>query len=236
MIVVKYGGAALADPAARAAFADDVRALRAGGERVVVVHGGGPLITARLAAAGVPTTFVQGLRVTTPEVMEVVVAALAEANADVVALLGADAVGVPGERVFTAIPRDPALGLVGEVTTVETSALPADRVPVVSSVARGVDGLRYNVNADTAAAALAVALGAAEAVFLTDVDGLYADYPRPDSLVERVTAAELHALLPTLADGMAPKMEGCLRAVRGGVAAARVARTLRGARGTTVTA
>jgi acetylglutamate kinase len=247
--VVKYGGHAMDDERAREAFARDVVLLRDRGRRPVVVHGGGPQITARLTALGIVTPFVHGRRVTTAEAMAVVRAVLVEeVNPAVVALLDAQApyaTGVSGEDLFAAVPRDPALGHVGEVTAVDTAVverlLDAGRIPVVATVARGVDGALYNVNADTAAAALAVALGAAEAVFLTDVEGLYSDYPARGSLVRSITADALEALLPSLSDGMVPKMEACLRVVRGGVPRAhvldgRVPHALLATTGTLVTA
>ena len=227
-VVVKYGGAAMTDATARAAFAADVGTLRAGGTRVVVVHGGGPQVTAAMARAGIEAVFAHGRRVTTPETMAVVRHVLAgEVNAEVVAAVGPYATGLSGEDVLTAEPLDPALGLVGEVTAVDAAAIDAlldrGRVPCVATVATGGDGTRYNVNADTAAAAIAVALGASLAVFLTDVSGLYADYPDPASLVARIAAGEAEALLPALTDGMVPKVEACLRAIRGGVPQARIA-------------
>jgi acetylglutamate kinase len=246
-VVVKYGGAAMDDPEAARAFADDVALLRASGTRVVVVHGGGPQVTAHLDRLGVPSVFVGGRRVTTAETVRVVRMVLAgEVNGDVVALLhAAGAVGLSGETVFTAEQLDPALGLVGGVTHVDTGVvdalLAAGRVPVVATVARGAGGALYNVNADTAAAALAVALRAERVVFLTDVEGLYADYASRTRVVRHVTADDLAALLPALSDGMAPKMEACLRAVRGGVPRAQVAdgrvphALLRDDAGTTVT-
>jgi acetylglutamate kinase len=245
-LVVKYGGSAMDDAAARAAFAADIATLRANGVRVVVVHGGGPQITARLSEAGIESTFANGRRVTTPEAMAVVRTVLCdEVNADVVGLVGPAATGLSGERVFTATPLDPTLGRVGEVADVDTAALrdllDEGRVPVVATVATGAGGGLFNVNADTAAAALAVALDAEKAVFLTDVEGLYADYPARESLVAVIAADGLEALLPSLSEGMAPKMEACLRAVRGGVPSAHVVdgrvphALLREGGGTTVT-
>jgi acetylglutamate kinase len=231
-IVVKYGGHAMDDAAARRAFAEDVVLLRHVGLRPVVVHGGGPQITAHLDRLGVESVFAGGRRVTTADTMQVVrMVLVGQVNGDVVGLLNAHgpyAVGMSGEdgNLFTAEALDPALGFVGEVTGVETgaiSALLADgRIPVVATVARGTDGELYNVNADTAAAALAVALRAEKAVFLTDVEGLYADYPARESVVSTITANDLERLLPSLSGGMVPKMEACLRAVRGGVPRAHV--------------
>jgi acetylglutamate kinase len=231
-VVVKYGGHAMADPAARAAFAEDVVLLRYVGLRPVVVHGGGPQITAHLDRLGIESTFAGGRRVTTAETMQVVrMVLVGQVNRDVVGGLnayGPFAVGLSGEdaNLLTAEPLDPALGYVGEVTGVDTGAITAllndARIPVVATVAKGIDGALYNVNADTAAAALAVALDAEKVVFLTDVEGLYADYPANDSVVSEIKAAELEALLPSLSAGMVPKMEACLLAVRGGVPRAHV--------------
>jgi acetylglutamate kinase len=226
-VVVKYGGHAMDDAAARKAFAEDLVLLRYVGLRPVVVHGGGPQITAHLDRLGEESVFHNGRRVTTADTMQVVrMVLVGQVNGDVVRMLNAHgpfAVGMSGEdgNLFTASQLDPALGFVGEVTAVDTGAIQAllndGRIPVVATVARGADGDLYNVNADTAAAALAVALHAEKAVFLTDVEGLYADYPARDSVVSTITADDLEALLPSLSEGMVPKMEACLRAVRGGV-------------------
>jgi acetylglutamate kinase len=231
-VVIKYGGHAMDNPAARAAFAQDVVLLRYVGLRPVVVHGGGPQITAQLQRLGVESVFSGGRRVTTAETMDVVrMVLVGQVNREIVGLVnehGPFAIGMSGEdaNLFTAEQLDPDLGFVGEVTAVDTGAVTAlledGRVPVVATVARGLDGEVYNVNADTAAAALAVALEAEKAVFLTDVEGLYSDYPEPDSLISEISAADLESLLPDLADGMVPKMQACLRAVRGGVPRAHV--------------
>jgi len=245
-VVIKYGGHAMTDDALRAAFAQDVVFLRYAGLRPVVVHGGGPQISAHLARLGVPSTFTAGLRVTTPETMDVVRMVLTgQVNRDVVGLInqhGPFAVGMSGEdaNMFTARRRHAVvdgtpvdIGLVGEIESVDPAAVRAliadGRIPVVSSVARGTGGEVYNVNADTAAAALAVALGAAKLVVLTDVEGLYADWPadgdgagQPRDVISLLTATGLERLLPGLTSGMIPKMEACLRAVRGGVPQAHV--------------
>ncbi|MBO0815693.1 MAG: acetylglutamate kinase [Actinobacteria bacterium] len=245
-VVIKYGGHAMTDDALRAAFAQDVVFLRYAGLRPVVVHGGGPQISAHLARLGVQTTFTAGLRVTTPETMDVVRMVLTgRVNRDVVGLInqhGPFAVGLSGEdaNMFTARKRHAVvdgtpvdIGLVGEIETVDPAAVRAliadGRIPVVSSVARGTGGGVYNVNADTAAAALAVALGAAKLVVLTDVEGLYADWPadgdgagQPGDVISLLTATGLERLLPGLTSGMIPKMEACLHAVRGGVPQAHV--------------
>jgi acetylglutamate kinase len=238
-VVIKYGGHAMTDEALRLTFAQDLVFLRYAGLRPVVVHGGGPQITEQLDRLGVPSTFTAGLRVTTPEAMEIVRMVLSgKVNKDIVGLInrhGPLAVGLSGEDAgtFTAVrkaaivdgqPVD--IGMVGEIAATDPgaiSALLADgRIPVVSSVAAGRDGRAYNVNADTAAAALAVALGAAKLVVLTDVAGLYRDWPSSAEVISQLTSRELEALLPGLAAGMIPKMEACLTAVRGGVPQAHV--------------
>jgi acetylglutamate kinase len=213
--------------------------LRYAGIRPVVVHGGGPQITTMLDRLGVATEFRGGLRVTTPEAMDVVrMVLVGQVGRELVGLVneyGPFAVGLSGEdaRLFTAVRRsayvdgEPVdVGQVGDVATVNVSAvadlIDAGRIPVISTVAPDADGVLHNLNADTAAAALAAALGARKLVILTDVPGLYGDWPDPDSLISRLTADELAVLLPRLSAGMAPKMEACLRAVRGGVPAAHV--------------
>jgi acetylglutamate kinase len=251
-VVIKFGGHAMTDEQLRLAFAQDVVFLRYAGLRPVVVHGGGPQISAQLGRLGIASTFTGGLRVTTPEAMDVVRMVLTgQVNREVVGLInrhGPFAVGMSGEdaNLFTASRRGAVvdgelvdIGQVGEIDTVDPAALRAlladGRIPVVSSVARGAAGEIYNVNADTAAAALAVALGAAKLVVLTDVEGLYPDWPTgpargggpavpgpPADVISLLTAAELAELLPSLSAGMIPKMEACLRAVRGGVRHAHV--------------
>jgi acetylglutamate kinase len=243
-IVIKYGGHAMADEALRIGFAQDVVFLRYAGLRPVVVHGGGPQISAQLERLGVPSTFKAGLRVTSPEAMDVVRMVLTgQVNRDLVGLInrnGPFALGMSGEdaNLFTASRRSAVvdgeavdLGLVGEIDQVDPGAVRVliedGRVPVVSSVARGTDGEIYNVNADTAAAALAVALNAIKLIVLTDVEGLYADWQPgdvadADDVISLLRATELEALLPSLSTGMIPKMEACLRAVRGGVPQAHV--------------
>ena len=246
-VVIKFGGNAMVSEELRQAFAEDIVFLRYAGLRPVVVHGGGPQIDAQLARLGVPTSFAAGLRVTTPETMDVVRMVLTgQVNRDVVGLInrhGPFAVGLSGEdaNLLTAsrkrvlVDGEPVdIGLVGQIDTVDPGTLSAllanGRVPVVSPVARGRDGEVYNLNADTAAAAIAVALGAAKLVVLTDVEGLYADWDGaaggtgdgPGELISELTAGELAALLPGLSSGMIPKMEACLAAVRGGVPAAHV--------------
>jgi acetylglutamate kinase len=238
-VVIKYGGHAMTDEALRLTFAQDLVFLRYAGLRPVVVHGGGPQITEQLNRFGVPSTFTAGLRVTTPEAMDIVRMVLSgKVNKELVALInrhGPFAVGISGEDAgtFTAIrkaaivdgqPVD--IGMVGEIVATDPGAINAlladGRIPVVSSVAGGEDGQAYNVNADTAAGALAVALGAAKLVVLTDVAGLYRDWPASAEVISQLTTGELEAMLPDLAAGMIPKMEACLTAVRGGVPQAHV--------------
>jgi acetylglutamate kinase len=243
IIVVKYGGNAMTSPALQAAFAQDMVFLYHVGLRPVVVHGGGPQISRHLDRLGVPTRFTGGLRVTDADTMKIVrMVLVGEVNRDVVGLINAHgpyAVGLSGEDANLLVAeRRPAfvagepvdvgfVGDVAEVTPDVVTALLADaRIPVVATVARGTDGQVYNVNADTAAAALAVALGAEKLVLLTDVEGLYEQWPPPPGqtpeLISELTAAELESRLPELAEGMVPKMEACLRAVRGGVPRAHV--------------
>jgi acetylglutamate kinase len=238
-VVIKTGGRAMDDPALRAAFAQDLVFLRHAGLRPVVVHGGGPQLTALLERLGIPSTFTAGLRVTTPEMIDVVRMVLAgKVNKDIVGEInrhGPFAVGLSGEdaNLFTAVRASAVvdgaavdIGLVGEIVATDAGAVRAllddGRIPVVSSIARGEDGTVYNVNADTAAAALAVELGAAKLVVLTDVSGLYRDWPSSDEVISLLTAVELEKLLPELATGMIPKMTACLAAVRGGVPRAHV--------------
>jgi acetylglutamate kinase len=229
----------MADEALRLAFAQDLVFLRYAGLRPVVVHGGGPQITEQLDRLGVESAFTAGLRVTTPEAMEVVRMVLSgKVNKDIVGLInrhGPFAMGISGEDAgtFTAVRKaaivdgEPVdIGLVGDIVATNPGAIEAlladGRIPVISSVAAGEDGQPYNVNADTAAAALAVALGAAKLVVLTDVAGLYRDWPSSTEVISELTAADLEQLLPGLSAGMIPKMEACLTAVRGGVPQAHV--------------
>jgi len=238
-VVVKYGGHAMTEARLQRAFAEDVVFLRYAGIRTVVVHGGGPQITAMLSALGVTSEFRGGFRVTDEATMDVVRMVLTgQVQRDIVGLVNAHgpfAVGLSGEdaHLFTAERRDVVIdgesidvGLVGDVTRVEPAfvrgLLDDGFVPVVSTVARGDDGKVYNVNADTAAAALAVSLQAEKLIVLTDVEGLYSDWPDTDEVIPELTADALEDLLPTLSSGMIPKMEACLRAVRGGVPKAHV--------------
>jgi acetylglutamate kinase len=238
-IVIKYGGNAMIEPELQRAFAADMVFLRYVGIKPVVVHGGGPQISAMLEKLGIKTEFRGGLRVTTPEAMDVVRMVLTgQVGRELVGLInqhGPFAVGLSGEDagLFTAIRRHAVvdgqpvdIGQVGDVYKVDTSAvddlIAAGRIPVVATVAPDADGLLHNVNADTAASALAIALGARKLVVLTDVPGLYTNWPDTGSLAREIGADALEKLLPTLESGMVPKMEACLRAVHGGVPAAHV--------------
>jgi acetylglutamate kinase len=234
IVVVKYGGNAMVDEELKQAFARDMAFLRAAGLKPVVVHGGGPQISAMLKRLGITSEFRGGLRVTTPEAMDVVrMVLVGQVGRELVGLInasGARGVGLSGEDagLFRAERRGTVvdgervdLGLVGDVVEVDPAAvvdlIDAGRIPVVSTVAPDDDGRVLNVNADTAAAALAVALGAVKLVVLTDVEGVYANWPDRSSLLPEIRVSELERLLPTLETGMVPKMEACLRAVRGGV-------------------
>jgi acetylglutamate kinase len=238
-VVIKYGGHAMTADELRASFAQDLVFLRHAGLRPVVVHGGGPQVTGHLDRLGIESVFTAGLRVTTEETIDVVRMVLnGKVNKDIVGLInryGPYAVGLSGEdanlftaeRKYATVEGTPVdIGLVGEITAVDASMVHAlldnGRIPVISSVAHGADGAVYNVNADTAAAALAVALGAAKLVVLTDVEGLYRDWPDSDEVISQLDTDDLEKLLPTLSAGMIPKMEACLTAVKGGVPRAHV--------------
>ena len=239
IVVIKFGGNAMVSPELQAAFAEDVMFLRYAGLRPVIVHGGGPQITEHLRRLGIKSEFRGGLRVTTAETVTIVRMVLTgHVNAEIVNLLndhGSFAIGLSGEdaSLLTAERRGAVvdgehvdIGQVGDVVAVDPSAmlalLEAGRIPVIATVARGLDGLTYNVNADTAAAAIAVGLNAEKLIVLTDVEGLYADWPNSTEVISTIHADELAVLLPTLASGMVPKMEACLRAVDGGVPRAHV--------------
>src|SRR5919202_2337131 len=237
VVVLKYGGHAMVDEELKRAFAQDVVFLRSAGLRPVVVHGGGPQISSMLGRLGIESDFRGGLRVTTPEALDVVrMVLVGQVGRELVGLVnaaGGRGVGLSGEDAGLFLARrrgavvdgvEVDVGLVGDVVEVDPAAvvdlIEAGRVPVVSTVAPDGDGQVLNVNADTAAAALAVALGATKLVVLTDVEGLYARWPDRSSLLSTVHASELEELLPGLQAGMVPKMEACLRAVRGGGAQA----------------
>ena len=239
IVVVKYGGNAMTDDSLKRAFAEDMVFLRNCGIRPVVVHGGGPQISAMLKKLGIAGDFKGGFRVTTPEVLDVARMVLfGQVGRELVGLINAHgpyAVGVTGEdaQLFTAVRRSVTvdgvstdIGLVGDVEKVNAGSLldliGAGRIPVVSTIAPDVVGVVHNINADTAAAALAEALGAEKLLMLTDVEGLYTDWPDRTSLVSEIDSAALTQLLPKLESGMVPKIEACLRAVDGGVPSAHV--------------
>ncbi|QHC66331.1 acetylglutamate kinase [Rathayibacter oskolensis] len=235
-MVIKFGGNAMVSEELQRAFAQDIVYLRYAGIRPVVVHGGGPQISRMLDRLGIASEFRGGYRVTSPEAMEVVRMVLTGSiSRDIVRRInehGPLAAGISGEDAGLFVGRrrgvlldgvEHDLGLVGDVVAVDPAAvlaqLEAGRIPVVSSIAPDSDDptQSLNVNADAAAAALAVALGAEKLVILTDVAGLYSDWPNRDSLVSRLDSDELTALLPSLESGMIPKMTACLDAVLGGV-------------------
>ncbi|WP_151550162.1 MULTISPECIES: acetylglutamate kinase [Corynebacterium] len=239
IVVVKYGGNAMVDEELKAAFAADMVFLRTVGAKPVVVHGGGPQISKMLSRVGLEGEFKGGFRVTTDEVMEIVRMVLfGQVGRDLVGLInshGPYAVGTSGEDagLFTATKRyvdvggeHLDIGLVGDIVDVNPEALmdiiDAGRIPVVSTIAPGLDGEVYNINADTAAGALASAIGAERLLILTNVEGLYTDWPDKSSLVSKITSSELSKILPQLHEGMIPKMESCLRAVDQGINAAHV--------------
>ncbi|NPC99084.1 acetylglutamate kinase [Nocardioides sp. zg-DK7169] len=239
IVVVKYGGNAMTDDVLKRAFAEDIAFLRFAGFKPVVVHGGGPQISRMLDKLDIESEFRGGLRVTTPEAMDVVrMVLVGQVQRELVGLInehGPLAVGCSGEDagLFTAVPASTVvdgeevdLGLVGEVTKVRPESvldlIEAGRIPVVSSVAPDEHGTIYNVNADTAAAALAVALKAEKLLVLTDVEGLYLDWPDPTDVIGEISPEDLEKIMPTLASGMVPKMGACLQAVQNGVPRATV--------------
>ena len=240
-VVVKYGGNAMVEESLQRAFAQDIVHMRLLGLRPVVVHGGGPQISTMLAKLGIESEFKGGLRVTTPEAMDVVRMVLnGKVNAEIVGLLnsfGPLAVGLSGEdagllqaerRHAKVEGKAVDVGLVGDVVRVNPKAvqdlIDAGRIPVISTVAPDVNDpiTVLNVNADTAAGALASALEARKLLILTDVEGLYADWRNRESIIRRISVSDLEALMPDLESGMVPKMEACVRAVRAGVPEAHI--------------
>lgn len=238
-VVIKYGGHAMVDEKLKWAFAQDVQFLRQVGLQPIVVHGGGPQINQMLKRLGIESEFRAGRRVTTPEVRDVVRMVLTgQVQRELVGLINRDrpyAVGLSGEDggLLLAEVTDAVvdgehvdLGLVGDVVKVNPAAvedlLDAGRIPVISTIAPDMEGEILNINADTAAGALATALRAEKFVLMTDVAGVYANYPDPDSIIASISASEVEALLPSLSEGMIPKMEAALAAVRGGVPQAHV--------------
>jgi len=237
VVVVKYGGNALADgdeAAALAAFAEDIVLLQAVGLRPVVVHGGGPQIAALLKQLGIESEFRDGLRVTNAETLDVArMVLVGKVNSDIVGAInvhGALAVGLSGvdANLITADLRSAELGFVGDVTKVDPGIierlLAQGLTPVIATIGSDSAGQSYNINADTVAGAIAEALGAEKLIFLTDVAGLRADPDDPASVLTRVSCGELEAMIASGAasGGMVPKAEACAHAVRGGVAAAHI--------------
>ncbi len=239
IVVIKFGGNAMVDGALQEAFAQDMAYLRYVGIKPVVVHGGGPQITARLAELGMESEFRLGLRFTDHATMEVVrdvlrnqisaqlAALITSFGAKTIVLSGEDQDLLKASQIRGLGPDGEVdLGLVGEVKTVNPrailEAIGQNMIPVVSSVALDSQGQLLNVNADSAAAAIAVALGAEKLMVLTDVPGLYENWPDRDSLLSEISIAELKDLLPKLESGMLPKMQACMDAVIGGVPKAHI--------------
>lgn len=233
-VVIKYGGSAMVDEGLRETFADDVALLHYVGIKPIIVHGGGPHISRAMGQRGMEPVWVDGLRVTDAETIRVVQSALVgEINPDIVRLVNAHgslAAGVSGldGNLLVAAPKDERLGFVGEITEVNPSILlglqAQGYVPVVAPLARGLDGHAYNVNADTAAAAVAVAASATKLVYLTDVEGLYRDLGDADSLISVIDVAGLRGLLDggSISAGMLPKLESCITAIESGVERAHI--------------
>lgn len=236
-VVVKYGGNALAgtsDHDALALFAEDIVLMHTVGIRPVVVHGGGPQINDMLSRLNIESSFSNGLRVTDAPTMEVVQMVLnGHVNPQIVSAInthGNVAVGLSGEdgRILQVTPRDPALGFVGDIDKVRPQVIEGllndGFVPVLSTVGVDAKGQPYNINADTAAGAIAEALGAEKIIYLTDIAGLRAQIDNPESLIKRITVNELSALIAdgTISGGMIPKVESCMQAVRGGVKSAHI--------------
>lgn len=232
IVVIKFGGNAMVDEALQRTFAEDVAFLRLVGIQAVVVHGGGPQISAGLADAGIESSFVEGLRVTSPEAISVIRDVLKTQIGEPLAQMIVDADGKAEvfngetEGLFTATQTRTDLGLVGVVSSVNTEpilrALQAGVIPVIATVAPDSSGQLLNVNADLAASSLAVALQAEKLIVLTDVPGLYSNWPSLDSLISEIGVSELEELLPSFESGMIPKMQACLEAVRGGVPKAHI--------------
>jgi len=233
-IVVKYGGNAMTDDLLARTFAEDIVLMRSVGMRPVVVHGGGPQIGELMARLGKEPEFVDGRRVTDAETLDIArMVLVGKVNRDIVSAInahGALAVGLSGEDagLITATARDPKLGFVGDVSGVNPAIvvrlLAEELIPVISTIGSDLAGQAYNINADTVAGAVAEALGAEKLVYLTDVEGLLKDIDDPGSLLSSVTAAELEQMMGdgTISGGMIPKLEACVRAVKGGVGHAHI--------------
>ena len=228
-VVIKYGGAAMVDDDLRRDVMSDIVLLKIIGLNPIIVHGGGNDITELSQKLGLPAEFKNGLRVTTPEIMDVVkMVLIGKVNQELVAQLnqhGHIAVGLNGAdgHIIRAKQASAEMGMVGEVTKIDTTLIldliSADYIPIIATVAVGTDGESYNVNADEAAGEIAAAIGAHKVIFLTDVDGLYEDFSDKTSLISRLTLSEANELLSknTLTDGMLPKLQACVRAVSAGV-------------------
>ena len=234
-VVVKYGGAAMTNPELKASFARDIALLKFVGMNPVVVHGGGPDISAYSDRLGLDVNFVDGLRVTDEPTMELVkMVLIGKINKEIVAQLqvaGAKAAGLSGDdggliRAQQATSDSGDLGFVGEVERIDPEILEAlgDFVPVVASVGVDAQGQSYNINADTVAGALAAALRARRVIFLTDVEGVYHDFDDKDSLIAKCALTDIEALMATgtVDSGMIPKLEAVRTAIRGGVEAAQI--------------
>ena len=233
-IVIKYGGAAMVDADLRAGVMADIVLLKIIGVNPVIVHGGGKAISRAMDDAGIPVEFVDGQRVTPPEAMDIVRTVLTgEVNQQLVEAMNAHGnmgVGVSGTDagVIVAEQANPALGRVGKITRINTPLIEDlvadDYIPIIASIAIGEDGGCYNVNADIAAGHIAAAIGAHKIIFLTDVDGLYENYPDPASLIAEMTLGEAEAMIrgDKLASGMIPKLTSCVRALESGVNGAHI--------------
>jgi acetylglutamate kinase len=234
-VVIKYGGAAMDDPALREEFARDVVLLKYVGMNPVVVHGGGPDITAYMKRLDMPVEFVAGLRVSDAATVEIAKMVLVgKLNTDIVLRLGRHgqpAVGLSGDDGALLqcsrrmAPGGVDIGFVGQIEHVDADVIrhiASDYIPVVASVGADREGNSYNINADEAAAAIAVAMNARTAIFLTDVRGWLRDPADPESLIAQASVSEVRGALDSIEGGMRPKLEACVQAVEGGVAAAQI--------------
>jgi acetylglutamate kinase len=234
-VVIKYGGAAMEDAALREEFARDVVLLKYVGLNPIVVHGGGPEISAYMERLGIPIEFVGGLRVSNEDTVEVAkMVLMGKINKEIVLRLnrhGQPAVGLCGDdgslfRVARrAAPGGEDIGFVGSIERVNIGVIEhvaSDYIPVIASVGADHEGLSYNVNADEAAGAVAGAMGAYKVIFLTDVPGWLVDAERPESRIARATAEQVRDALPKLAGGMRPKLSACVDAINAGVSAAHI--------------
>jgi acetylglutamate kinase len=234
-VVIKYGGAAMVDPALKEEFARDVVLLKYVGMNPVIVHGGGPEITSYMERLDLPVEFVDGLRVSDAQTVEVAKMVLVgKVNKDIVLLInrhGQPAVGLCGDdgllfrAVRQAAPSGQDIGFVGRIERVDVNVLThvaQDYIPVVASVGADREGNSYNINADEAAGAVARALGAYKVMFLTDVSGWLRDPADPTSIVSEASAGDVAGALPSVGGGMRPKLAACLDAIEGGVSAAHI--------------